>query len=138
MPDFSSGGYELGAFGNIWVKMNVLHKAGQYADGHTHSFDHVSLLVKGKVEVEIEGHPPREFTAPTFIVIRKEYRHKFTALEDDSVWYCVFALSDIQDQFLDEVQDIFAGKHDPMGLGDNPEWEGPLAKATVLTANNFV
>jgi hypothetical protein len=138
MSDFSSGGYELGAFGNIWVKMNVLHRAGQYVDGHTHSFDHVSLLVKGKVEVEIEGYPPKEFTAPTFIVIRKEHRHKFTALEDDSVWYCVFALSDIQDQFLDEVKDIFAGKHDPMGLGDNAEFGGPLAKATVLSANNFV
>ena len=138
MSNFQDGGYELGSFGNIWVKMNVLHKAGQFAEGHTHSFDHVSLLVKGKVEVEIAGYPPREFTAPTFIVIRKEYEHKFTALEDDSVWYCVFSLKDIEGLFLDEVKDIFSGKHDPMSLGDNPEQIGPLAQATILSANNFV
>lgn len=86
--------HELGYFGNIWVRQNVLEKAGDTAGGHYHLFDHVSLLAKGTVEVEIEGHPSKQFVAPTFIVIRKEFNHKFTAITDDVLWYCVFAIRD--------------------------------------------
>ena len=67
---------ELGYFGNIWVRQNLLENVGDETTGHLHYFDHVSLLSNGKVEVEIEGYPPKEFTAPTFIVIRKEHKHK--------------------------------------------------------------
>ena len=91
----------LGYFGNIWVRQNYLVKAGDRAGGHTHQFDHVSLLCRGKVRVEIAGFPPKEFTAPTFIVIKKEYEHDFVALEDDTLWYCVFALRDINGEVMD-------------------------------------
>jgi hypothetical protein len=64
--------HELGYFGNIWVRQNVLKNKGDFAGGHYHLFDHVSLLAKGIVEVEIEGYPPKQFVAPTFIVIKKE------------------------------------------------------------------
>ena len=50
---------EVGFFGNIWVRQNVIHKAGESCEGHKHHFDHVSLLTKGSAEVEVEGHPPR-------------------------------------------------------------------------------
>lgn len=96
-------GHELGYFGNIWVRQNVLAKAGDKTNGHLHLFDHVSLLAKGKVEVQVEGHPPRVFTAPTFIVIKKENRHSFTALEDDCLWYCVFAIRDVDGDISDIV-----------------------------------
>ena len=33
--------HELGFFGNIWVRQNVLEKAGDNLGGHTHNFDHV-------------------------------------------------------------------------------------------------
>jgi hypothetical protein len=86
--------HDLGYFGNIWVRQNVLEHAGESTDGHYHLFDHVSLLAQGTVEVEVEGNPPKQFTAPTFIVIRKEKPHKFTAVTDDVLWYCVFAIRD--------------------------------------------
>jgi hypothetical protein len=101
---------DLGFFGNIWVRQNVLDKAGSFLPGHTHNFDHVTLLTKGSVEVEITGYPPKQFKAPTFIIIRKEHEHKFTALEDDSQWYCVFALRDVDG----EITDMYSGKHDPL------------------------
>ena len=69
--------HELGFFGNIWVRQNILSKAGDTFGGHKHHFDHVSLLTKGKVEVEVEGYPSKQFEAPTFIVIKKEHSHKF-------------------------------------------------------------
>lgn len=103
--------HELGYFGNIWVRQNYLPTAGEFSPGHFHYFDHVSLLAKGKVRVEVEGFEPKEFTAPTFIVIKKEHKHKFTALEDDTLWYCVFALRDVNG----EVTDIYDGDNSPYG-----------------------
>jgi hypothetical protein len=103
--------HELGYFGNIWVRQNLLKKSGEVTQGHKHHFDHVSLLATGKVRVEVEGFEPKEFTAPTFIVIKKEHSHKFTALEDNTLWYCVFALRDVDG----EVTDIYSGDNSPYG-----------------------
>lgn len=101
---------DLGYFGNIWVKQNLLLKNGDNGGGHAHRFDHVTLLCQGKVKVEIEGHPPKEFTAPTFIIIRKEHQHRITALADNTIYYCVFALRDINGEVVD---DIYGEQHDP-------------------------
>lgn len=113
---------ELGYFGNIWVRKNHLTDAGDVVGGHAHHHDHVTLLTSGSVEVTVEGHPPKVFKAPTFIVIRKEYRHQFVALEDDTVWYCVFALrdldGDIADMYDDDVDPLSAAATAP------DAWEG--------------
>lgn len=101
--------FELGYFGNIWVKQNVLELAGEFHDGHEHKFDHVTLLVSGKVSIELEGSDAKEFTAPTFIVIKKERHHKITALADGTVYYCVYALRDMDGK----VMEIFGPQHDP-------------------------
>lgn len=102
---------DLGYFGNIWVRQNYLGKAGQSNVGHVHKFDHISLLTHGKVLVEIDGYPPKEFSAPTFIVIRKEHKHKFTAITDKVTWYCVFALRDYNGEVIEELFD--PTQHDP-------------------------
>jgi len=101
--------FEMGYFGNIWVRQNVLARAGQSAGGHKHKFDHISLLTSGKIKIEVEGKEPKEFTAPTFIVVRKEQKHNITALEDNTIYYCVFALRDLDG----EVMEIFGPQHDP-------------------------
>ena len=113
--------FELGYFGNIWVRQNVLELVGEAYDGHEHKFDHVTLLVSGKVSVELAGSDAKEFTAPTFIVIRKEHKHKITALVDGTVYYCVFALRDLNG----EVMEIFGPQHDPESAGGKDEgyWE---------------
>jgi hypothetical protein len=108
---------ELGYFGNIWVRQNLLERKGDTHPGHKHHFDHVSLLVKGKVSVEVKGYPAKEFAAPTFIVIKKEHEHKFTALEDDTLWYCVFALRDIDG----EVTDFYSGDNSPYGAANSED-----------------
>ena len=102
---------ELGYFGNIWVRQNILEKENESYPGHKHYFDHVTLLVKGKVSVEVEGHDLKEFQAPTFIVIKKEHQHKITALTDDVLYYCVFALRDNDGNVVDEM---FEDKHNPL------------------------
>jgi quercetin dioxygenase-like cupin family protein len=61
--------------------------------GHTHQFDHLTLLAKGKLKVTVEG-TVSEFTAPHMIYIHKDKRHELQALTDDTVAYCIHALRD--------------------------------------------
>lgn len=126
----SRGIHEIGYFGNIWVRQNLLENKGDATKGHYHKFDHISLLATGKVRVHIEGFEPKEFTAPTFIVIKKEYQHNFEALEDNTIWYCVFALRD-QDG---GVTDIYSGDNSPYGAVADDYWKKvqELEEKTVL------
>jgi hypothetical protein len=107
--------YEMGFFGNVWVRQHKLEKAGDVVDTHEHQFDHVSLLTNGTARIEVEGYEPKEFVAPTFIIIKKEHKHKLIAVTDDVNWYCVFALRDIDG----EVVDLYQNKHDPTTLIKN-------------------
>ena len=105
-------GSELGYFGNIWVRQNLLENPGDAHAGHKHHFDHISLLVSGKVKVTIEGCEPKEFSAPTFIIVKKESKHTFEALEENTLWYCVFALRDVDGN----VTDFYSGDNSPYGV----------------------
>jgi quercetin dioxygenase-like cupin family protein len=98
---------EMGFFGNVWVRSHYLHKKGYTNDGgHTHNFDHVTLLATGSVLVEVDGYEPKEFIAPTFITIEKNHHHKFTALEDGVVYYCVFAMRDEDGQVIVDEENM--------------------------------
>lgn len=92
---------EYGYVGNVWVRQNWLLNAGDTAGGHAHFHDHVSLLVKGAIAVSVNDGPAKEFRAPTFVVIKKQHRHTIVALEDDTVFYCVFALRDVDGEVVD-------------------------------------
>jgi hypothetical protein len=114
---------ELGYFGNIWVRQHNLKKTNDVAQGHTHRFDHVTMLAKGKVRVDVQDTITKEkrfkeFQAPTFMVIRKEHIHQITALTDDVQYYCVFALRDIDGN----VTDIYSGNNDPYNGEDDDYW----------------
>jgi hypothetical protein len=101
--------HELGYFGNIWVRQNVLRKAGDASGAHYHLFDHISLLTSGAVSVELDGYPTKTFTAPTFIAIKKDHKHRLIALTDNVVYYCVFAMRDENG----ELSDIVAPENAP-------------------------
>jgi hypothetical protein len=120
--------HDLGYFGNIWVRQNYLQRAGDKEHGHKHDFDHVSLLASGRVKVTVDGYPPKEFKAPTFIVIKKEHRHMFEALEDGTIWYCVFALRDVDGN----VADFYGSHNSPYGEINSQDYERlkPIMQAT--------
>ena len=116
---------QLGYFGNIWVRGHYFAKKGDTnGGGHKHHFDHVTLLAKGSVVAEVEGYEPKEFKAPTFIVIKKEHQHMFRALEDDTIFYCVFALRDVNGN----VTDIYSGDNSPYGAASADDIEEQLIK----------
>jgi len=122
---------QLGYIGNIWVRQNYLEKVGDSVGGHIHYFDHVSLLAKGSISVEIDGQGVYEFVAPTFIVIRKNHRHKITALEDDTSWYCVFAARDIYGEtvdIVDETNDPWFAKAAPDNFWENKDLLSQMTK----------
>lgn len=66
-------------------------KSGDIEQGHTHNFDHLTLLAHGKLEVQV-GDKTTVYQAPHMIFIHKDVEHKLTALEDDTVAYCIHAL----------------------------------------------
>jgi hypothetical protein len=114
---------ELGYFGNIWVRQHKLEKMNDVAQGHVHHFDHVTMLASGKVRVDVKNtitkeERSKEFQGPTFMIIRKDYIHKITALTDNVQYYCVFALRDIDG----DVTDVYSGNNDPYGAPEDDYW----------------
>lgn len=95
---------EHGFIGNVWIRQNWLIQSGDKAGGHAHYHDHVSLLVKGSVEITVGDCAPKTFVAPTYIVIKKQHRHQIVALEDDTIFYCIFAMRDIDGDISDVYQ----------------------------------
>jgi quercetin dioxygenase-like cupin family protein len=66
-------------------------KAGDIEFGHSHVFDHLTLLAKGSLEVTVGGVKTK-FVAPHMIFIKKDRVHELVALEDNTVAFCIHAL----------------------------------------------
>jgi quercetin dioxygenase-like cupin family protein len=78
---------------NIFVRGMFFEKAGDRHEGHSHCFDHLTLLAKGKLRICVNG-VDTEFSAPHSIFIKADVVHELTALEDDTAAYCIHALRD--------------------------------------------
>ena len=94
---------------NLWVRMMHFEKAGDCNEGHSHNYDHITLLSKGRVSVDVNG-VLTEFTAPHMIFIAAGKHHYITALEDDVVASCLHALKP------DQVEQIVDPMMIPAGL----------------------
>lgn len=83
----------IGCVANLYSRMMHFEKAGDIEIGHTHQFDHLTLLAKGKLKVTVDGKVS-EFIAPQMIYIHKDKIHELEALTDETVAYCIHALRD--------------------------------------------
>jgi quercetin dioxygenase-like cupin family protein len=81
----------IGVTCNVFARQIHFKNAGDVEQGHTHPYDHLSLLAKGSVQVEVDSQTT-DFVAPQMIWIRADKEHKLTALTDNSVVYCIHAL----------------------------------------------
>jgi quercetin dioxygenase-like cupin family protein len=95
-------GSNLGFFGNIYVRHLAFEQAGIVMDGHSHQFDHVTLVSRGAVEVVCLGKDPRRYTAPAFIQIPAGVTHMITAIADDTECWCIFAVRDLDGRVIDD------------------------------------
>jgi len=101
---------KLGCVANLFSRMMHFKEVGDVEYGHTHMFDHLTLLASGRLQVTVEGHVS-EFTAPHMIYIKKDKMHELVALEPNTVAYCIHAL-----RLGDGVDDIVDPTMVPEGV----------------------
>lgn len=79
---------------------------GDIEIGHSHSYDHATLLSSGSVLYEILDGPngntvaSKTFVAPGYIFVEKEKFHRITALEANTVCACIHALRTVDDEII--------------------------------------
>lgn len=96
---------------SVYIRQMEFKKAGDTEQGHSHQFDHQTLLARGSLKITLEG-VENVYHAPHVIFIRKDHTHELVALEDNTLAYCIHALRDGTD-----VCDIIPDDAIPMGAG---------------------
>lgn len=86
--------------GGVYVKETAI-PAGLVLVQHRHQHDHLSFLVSGEVEVQVDG-VTQVITAPRCLTIRAGQHHGVKALRD-AVWLCVHATDCEDAAHVDEV-----------------------------------
>ena len=100
---------------NTWIRQMHFPNAGNYMAGHKHTFNHTTLLAKGKFRVKVNGHIT-DYTAPQVVIIKAGLEHKIVALEDDSLAYCIHAL-----HHGEKEEDIYDPDQVPLGVDMSKE-----------------
>jgi hypothetical protein len=120
---------QIACVANLWCKQMHFAQAGDVKSGHRHLFDHLTLLARGAVAVNVEG-VVTDFTAPAMIYIQAGKEHTITATVDDTVAYCIHAL-----RSGDAVGDILDPSMIPAGVSveglARPLIEDPLTAGDV-------
>ena len=96
---------QIGCASNIYIRMMTFHRAGDVEQGHSHNFNHISFLSKGKVKIKVEGIE-KTFESPHMIMIAKEKVHEITALEDDTILCCIHAIRNVDDTDILDADQI--------------------------------
>jgi quercetin dioxygenase-like cupin family protein len=106
----------LGIVHNVWTRQMHFKKKGDHETQHTHQFDHLTLLARGSLEVVTNGKSTK-FTAPHMIFISKDAEHSLTALEDDTVAYCIHSMTthDGKNEYVKYVDDLVSDDMIPDG-----------------------
>ena len=86
----------LSCVSSVYIRQMTFKKSGDVEIGHKHIFDHQTLVANGSVVVEVDGNK-QTFKAPHIVFIKKDAIHELTALEDETVVYCIHALRDGED-----------------------------------------
>lgn len=93
--------------GNIFIKRMYFDFSQDHrvAVGHSHKYDHVTLLAHGVLAVTVDG-VEKVYRAPAFIDVEAGKHHILRALEDKTVAYCVhdthgLEVEDLGDKFVE-------------------------------------
>lgn len=119
---------KIGCVANLWSKMMHFNKIGDIMPSHAHIFDHLTLLCNGSLNVTVDG-VSTEFIAPHMIYIQAGKVHTLTALEDNTLAYCIHALRD-----GDSVEDIIDPDMVPKGIDPlkSPQVRPLVTMATLV------
>jgi hypothetical protein len=111
---------QIGSVANLFTRQMHFLNAGDIEYGHTHDFDHLTLLAAGKLQITVDEQVTI-FTAPQMIYIAKDKKHELLALENDTVAYCIHAL-----RFGERVEDIIDPEMLPIGVALNAIYGGAI------------
>jgi len=95
------------ALSNVFTRMMHFTNKGDVEEGHTHYFDHATLVSSGSVLYEVlDGYggsvvTSKEFKAPSLIFVEKDKFHRIISQEPDTVCCCIHALRTIDQDILD-------------------------------------
>jgi quercetin dioxygenase-like cupin family protein len=86
------------AAGNVFIREGRLD-LGNKMEGHEHNFDHVTYIAKGSAKVQkldASDNVVSEVTksasqGQNWVLILAGVRHRITALEDGTVYHCIYA-----------------------------------------------
>lgn len=92
----------IGSCHNIYIRQMHFINKGDNEIQHTHAFDHITLLSKGSLDVECNGEHTT-FHAPHMIYIKANYIHAMTALEDDTLAYCINSVETSSKKNIDDI-----------------------------------
>lgn len=93
--------------GNIFIRPMRLNAGGEI-EGHTHNFDHTTIVIRGRWKITAElpdgRRIEREFAAGSHALVKAGVKHGLQALEDDSEAWCVYAHRTPQGDVTQEYQ----------------------------------
>jgi len=121
---------QVTAISNVYSRLMHFRNKGDIEIGHSHTYDHATIVTSGSVLYEVldglggESVASKVFHAPGHIFVEADKYHKITALEDNTVCACIHALRTIDeeivspDMFIDpltrtrrgEVNDVIRNK----------------------------
>lgn len=94
------------AVSNVYSRLMYFKNAGDVEVGHSHTYDHGTLVSSGSVKYEVldgsngNAVAVKTFVAPSFIFVEKNKYHRITALEDGTVCACIHALRTIDSDLV--------------------------------------
>ena len=88
--------------GNLFIRPHTMKDKGERIETHKHNFDHLTVVFKGSVHIKAKLPQGQEiesdFSAPghpngysSHAVIKAGVEHEITALEPDTVFWCIYA-----------------------------------------------
>jgi len=81
--------------GNVYIRPNDLPRKGDKVDGHTHNFDHTTIVFRGSVHVKAVTPAgtviEQDFVAPSHFLVKANVHHEIVALEDNTTFWCVYS-----------------------------------------------
>ena len=94
------------ALSNIFSRMMFFKNKGDIENGHKHTFDHATQVSYGSVLVETlndvgETTSSKIFKAPNMVFISKDFYHRITSLEDNTVCSCIHAIKTSDGEIVD-------------------------------------
>lgn len=94
------------ACSNVYIRLMSFKNKGDYENGHSHTYDHTTVLSSGAIKYEVLDSPnggilaEKTFNAPDMVFVEKNKFHRITALEDNTVCSCTHAIRTIDEDLV--------------------------------------